>query len=716
MKTIESISVPTIGTAKTLKIALIGNPNSGKTSVYNQLTGLRQKTGNFPGVTVDRKTGTFNVRGKQKIEICDLPGTYSLFPRSEDQSIVVRTLLNTADKDYPDMLLYVADCSNLERNLLLLTQLMDLQIPVMLCLNMIELAEKGGSIVDEKKLEEILGFPVCKVNGQTGKGIKTLKDRIADFDLGKPSKFIPNDNNSTELIGEVQAELGLESDYMALLYCHHYRSLYFLKPEEVNKIEELTNKYSFKSIRSEVPETLRRYEKLKPLVNKVETKQAESVMKSFTEKLDAVLTHRIFGTSIFIAILFLVFQAIFAWASYPMDLIDNGMALLISKVSLMIPDGWVNSLVTGGLLPGIGGIVIFIPQIAILFTLVAILEETGYMSRAVYLTDRLMQQFGMNGRSLVSLFSGAACAVPAIMSARTISNSKERLITIFVTPFITCSARIPVFVVLIAFAVPSTYVLGIFNLQGLVMMGLYLFGVFAALASAFIMKKLIKSEGMSFLMLELPGYKRPNWKNVLITVYEKVRIFVIEAGRIILAVSLVLWFLASFGPGDSMQNAEERIISDPKTAELSETEIDDLIASQQLESSYAGEIGKFIGPLIRPLGFDWKIGIALITSFAAREVFVGTMATIYSVGSSDDEQTIIGRMRDARHSLTGKKVYTPATAFSLLIFYALAMQCMSTLAIVYRETKSWFVPVAQLVYMTGLAYFCSWLVYYLISS
>ena len=696
---------------KRINVALLGNPNSGKTSIYNHLTGLNQRTGNFPGVTVDKKSGITNLGTGLTAEIFDLPGTYSLYPRSEDQKVVLQSLLNADDKNYPDLVLFVADTSNLERNLLLLTQLMDLQIPVILCLNMIEVAEKGGTSCDEELLAKELGVPVCKVNGRTGKGLSTLKQTIVDHLLDLPTSFINSKELSPEIIAEIRSLLDISNDYRALVVAHNYKILDHLNDEQKALVQSLTEKHQFKSIRVEVPETLKRYEKLKPIVKRVLTKEEGDSKLSFTEKLDQVLTHKFFGTLIFIGVLFLTFQAIFAWASFPMDLMDSGMSKAISFLESSLPDNVFSRLLTGGVLPGIAGILIFIPQIAILFTLVAILEESGYMARAVYLSDRLMQKFGMNGRSLVALISGAACAVPAVMSARTISNSKERLITIFVTPFITCSARIPVFVVLIAFAVPSTYYFGFLNLQGLVMMGLYFVGALAALLSAYVMKKIMKSEDMSFLMMELPGYKTPHWKNVFITVLEKVKIFVIEAGRVILAISIVLWILSSSGPGDALNNAERNVLSDPKSVELSKADLNDKIAAQKLEASYAGEIGKFIEPVIRPLGFDWKIGIALVTSFAAREVFVGTMATIYSVGSSDDEQTIIGRMREARHAVSGKLVYTPATAFSLLIFYALAMQCMSTLAIVYRESKSLLIPMAQLVYMTGLAYVASWIIF-----
>ena len=399
-----------------------------------------------------------------------------------------------------------------------------------------------------------------------------------------------------------------------------------------------------------------------------------------------------------------------------MEWIDLGITKLNSYLISVLPAGPIVSLLTEGLITGLGGVLIFIPQIAILFAFISILEESGYMSRVMFIMDKLMRKFGLNGKSVVPLVSSVACAVPAIMATRSIDNWKERMITIFVTPLISCSARIPVFTVLIALIIPEQYVFGIFNLQGLALMGLYMIGFVSAIVTAKIMQILLKSKERSYFVMELPGYKVPRWKNVGLTIIEKVKAFIFEAGKIIVAISIVLWVLASYGPGESIIEAEKLAQNKATINKLDQKQTDNLVAAFKLEASYAGQFGKFIEPAIAPIGFDWKIGIALITSFAAREVFISTMSTIYSIGADmENESTIVERMKAEVNPKTGTKMYTPALAMSLLIFYVFAMQCMSTIAVVYRETKSWIWPAAQLVYMTALAYFSSWVVYVLMT-
>ncbi len=435
-----------------------------------------------------------------------------------------------------------------------------------------------------------------------------------------------------------------------------------------------------------------------------------------TDKIDSIITHRFFGPMIFFAIMFFVFQSIYAWSAAPMDWIDQFFAFSGSTVRDLLPAAWYTDLIVDGLIAGLGGILIFIPQITILFLLISILEETGYMSRAVFMFDGIMQKFGLNGRSIVSLVSSGACAIPAIMATRTISSWKERLNTMMVAPLISCSARIPVYAVLVGFVVPDNTVLGIFNAQGLVFMGLYLLGIIGSLAAALVFKKVLKvNNENSFLMIELPQYKPPIWKNAFLNVKEKVTTFIVEAGRVILLISVVLWFLASYGPTKAMDTATQEASIYIESNNLSEQSAEDYLAGKKIEASYAGHLGKFIEPAIRPLGFDWKIGIALLTSFAAREVFVGTMATIYSVGSADDEATVSERMASEINPATGAKVYTTATSLSLLIFYVFAMQCMSTLAVVKRETKSWKWPIIQFFYMGAMAYLGSLFVYQIMS-
>ena len=699
---------------ETLKIALIGNPNAGKTSVFNRLTGLNQTVGNFPGVTVDKKSGTYILPNKEKAVITDLPGTYSLYPNSTDEQIVLETLLNENNSEYPDLVLYVADANNLERHLVLLTQIMDFGMPIILLLNMIDVAHSEGKSCNEAKLAQSLGIPVVRVNGRTGEGTNDIGPIIMQMEGVNSDPFLNVEPFAYELEQEVKKLFSIENNYRALLTAHNYQKLDFIDAKESKIMDELVGKLKFKSVGLQFDEIMARYDQLHPIMESMVVDTGADA-ETRSAKADKVLTHPFWGSLIFLTTLFVIFQAIFAWASYPMDLIDGAMTTIIDSTKSALPPGLFSDFITDGILAGIGGIIIFVPQITILFILVSLLEEVGYMSRAVFLSDTLMRKFGLNGRSIVSLISGAACAVPAIMATRTIGNWKERLITIFVTPFISCSARIPVFAVLVAFAVPDKTIGGFFNLQGLVMMGLYLLGVVAALGSAWAMKMILKSKDRSFLMMELPTYKMPYWKNISITVIQKVGIFIKNAGQIILIISMVLWVLASFGPSDSLHLIEEKTRTENAQTSITEAELNNIIAAKKIEGSYAGILGKQIEPVIKPLGFDWKIGIALITSFAAREVFISTMATIYSVGSDGDAESVMEKMRTERHADTGELVYTSATAFSLLIFYVLAMQCMSTLAIVKRETKSWTIPMVQLVYMTGLAYLLSLITYQLLS-
>lgn len=695
---------------KQYKIALVGNPNAGKSSVFNLLTGLRQKVGNFPGVTVDKKLGTAYLNPHFPVTLIDFPGTYSLHPTSQDERVVTNTFANPHDLNYPDAVLYVADVTQLEKHLLLLTQIHDLGLPVLLALNMADAAREGGIEVDTEKLSKKLQVPTILVSGRTGEGFEDLKLKLADL-AANPFQAVKPLYAFSEEEKKVSKSLEFDfpefTEYQRIITAHHADKLSF--PTEEEK-EIIRTKAPLESLKYQVRETMQRFDRIEPLV-KQSLSQPEEEADSFTDKVDGIITHRVWGLLIFIALMVLVFQAIFAWATVPMDWIDAGFGALTEAVNASLPDTWWRSLLTDGIIAGIGGVLIFIPQIAILFFLISILEESGYMARAVYLFDGLMRRFGLNGRSVVGLVSGSACAIPAIMSTRTISNWKERLITIMVTPLISCSARIPVYTVLIAFVVPSVTVWGIFNAQGLAFMGLYVLGIVAALLSAWVFKKILKTEEQSFLLLELPVYRRPLMKNVFLTVYEKTKTFVIEAGKVIFVISIVLWFLASYGPTTAMENAEAQVSEMTQSQSLSDAEAENLLAAKKIEASYAGHIGKFIEPAIEPLGFDWKIGIALLTSFAAREVFVGTMATIYSIGSDSDEYAVRDKLKEARNPETGKPVYNWVTSLSLLIFYVFAMQCMSTLAVTKRETKSWKWATIQFVFMTVMAYCGSLFVY-----
>lgn len=707
---------------KTFTFALVGNPNAGKSSVFNQLTGLRQKVGNFPGVTVDKKVGTVLLKradSEQKdsiqAHIIDLPGTYSLYPNSQDERIVLNILSNPNDADYPDAIIYVADLTNLERHLLLFTQLKDLNLPIVLCINMIDVAAEQGIFVDKNTLSELCNIEVVTLNGRTGEGIEDLKMAMSRLQATTPPPqykmfYQPNPN---ELKAAENIRLTLpkvDNTYRAILLAHHYWELPFVNGGEKLAIKNIVETHHFEDLRLQITETLQRFDKLRPILEKVFIKNTHTEEASLTDKIDKVLTHHIAGPIIFFATLFLIFQSIFALASFPMDWIEGGFNAVNSYLKNHLPNHVLTDLLTDGVIAGLSGVLVFIPQIAILFFLISLLEEVGYMARTVYLFDRIMQKVGLNGRSIVALVSGGACAIPAIMSTRTISNWKERLITILVTPLISCSARIPVYALLVAFVVPANDWKG-FNLQGLVFAGLYVLGVVAALAAAWVFKKILKSNESTFLAIELPEYRLPHWKNVFYTVFEKVKSFVTEAGKIIIIVSIGLWFLASFGPGDSMRIAEDTARKEATEKQMTEQETADYIASQKLQVSYAGHLGKAFEPAIRPLGFDWKIGIALISSFAAREVFVGTMATIYSIGSAgEDESTIREQMKKEKRE-DGTPLYSMATALSLLIFYVFAMQCMSTLAVVKRETQSWKWVIVQFTFMSVLAYVGSWIVF-----
>jgi len=696
-----------------LKAALIGNPNSGKTSLFNQLTGLNQKIGNFPGVTVDKKTGISKLTSTQQAEIVDLPGTYSLYPKSADEQVVMDFLFDAFLKSQPDFLIVVIDASTLERNLLLFTQVRDLGFPVILALNMLDLAERDGKKIDIPTLSSKLNVPVVAVNARTGEGIEQIKYAMACPVHNPPEHYLKPVELAPGVVPAIKAHMKINNDYMALLLAHQYEGMLSLSAYDKAAIDGIVKENKFQSNSIQSTETLKRYDLIRGIIKESISFPAVTFEHNrWSERIDKILTHKIYGFAIFFLLLFVMFQAIFAWAVYPMDLIDGFMGFLKQSVQDLLPQGSLTDLLTEGIIAGLGGVLIFIPQIAILFGFIAILEESGYMSRAMYIMDKVMRQFGLSGKSVVPLISGVACAVPAIMATRSIDNWKERFITIFVTPFMSCSARIPVYTVLIALVIPSKNILGIFNLQGIVMMALYLLGFLAAILSALVLHWILKSKEKGYFIMELPSYKMPRWKNVGLAIFEKVKAFVLQAGKVILAISIVLWVLATYGPKEDMQKARTEGQQEAQAKGYTSAETENYIASKKLEASYAGHFGKFIEPGIRPLGFDWKIGIALITSFAAREVFIGTMATIYSIGDqAEDTDSVVEKMRHEKDPQTGAAFYNVARSLSLLVFYVFAMQCMSTLAVVYRETKTWKWPIIQFVFMTAVAYVSSFVVY-----
>ncbi|SKC76057.1 ferrous iron transport protein B [Ohtaekwangia koreensis] len=707
-----------MASGKRLKIALVGNPNSGKSSLFNYLTGLNQKIGNFPGVTVEKKTGACSLLDGSVVEIVDFPGIYSIYPRSLDEQIVSEVLLDHHSSATPDKIIVVADATNLKRGLLLLTQVIDIGLPTILVLNMMDLVAKAGISYDLQLLSKKLGVPVVPINARNGIGIIELKTQLAAT-LPVSDKTIFSIWDDAKLpVKQLRDRVGIDNDYEAYLFLEQPQSLGFLNSERKNIVDQIRSEYKFFPGKFQGAETIHRYSFIQDLLNEITLKASvDQSWKKRSRQLDLILTHKVWGYLIFFGILFLIFQAIFAWATVPMDFIDGAFANLSRYISSVLPQGPLTSLLAEGVIPGLGGIIIFVPQIAILFAFISALEESGYMARVVFLMDKMMRKFGLNGKSVVPLMSGVACAIPAIMATRTIDNWKERTITIMVTPLMSCSARLPIFTILIALIVPDQKTLGFFNLQGLALMGLYLLGFVAAMGSAWVMKLIINVKERSYLMMELPTYRIPKWSNVGFTILEKTKAFVLQAGKVIMAITIILWVLGSYGPGDRMSKAEEVVQEQTKNMRLTEEGMADRIAAYKLENSYAGIIGKAIEPAIKPLGYDWKIGIALITSFAAREVFVGTIATIYSIGSvkEDDETTIKARMKEEINPDTGGPRFTPAVGFSLLVFYTFAMQCMSTLAVVYRETHGWKWPMIQLVYMTVLAYVSALAVYQILS-
>ncbi len=697
--------------AEKIKIALAGKPNSGKSSLFNQLTGLNQKIGNFPGITVDKRTGICQLNENTQAEIIDLPGIYSLYPRTLDEKIVAEIIADKKGAYYPDYVVLVADATNLKNCMLLLTQLMDLQLPTVLALNMMDLAAQSGQSIDVQALSASLDLPVVMINARTGQGIQELKKTLLETIKPSSKSVFQIGPEIKSLVLKIKERFNLATEYEAYQFLQQTDNLIFLSTEEREYISSQAKAEQFFPHKYQGAETVMRYGFIQDLLNTVILKTPDPEWKKFSYRIDKVLTHKVWGYLIFFMVLFLIFQSIFAWAQIPMDFIDSSFASVSNALTEFFPEGPLFDLITQGIVPGIGGILIFIPQIAILFACISVLEETGYMARVVFLMDKIMRKFGLSGKSVVPLISGMACAIPAIMATRTIENWKDRLITIFVTPFMSCSARLPVFTILVALIIPENKLFGFFNYQGLVLMALYLLGFFAAIFSAFVLKLLIKTQERSYMIMEMPTYRKPKWANVGYTIIEKTKSFVFEAGKIILAISVVLWVLASYGPGDKMKRAEQIVLEQSANLRLTKHELESRIAAYKLEHSYAGIIGKTLEPAIRPLGYDWKIGIALVTSFAAREVFVSTIATIYSLGSTDDEQTIKGRLKSEINPETGGPRYTPAVGFSLLVFYTLAMQCMSTLAVVKRETKGWKWPLVQLAYMTALAYLSAFVIY-----
>jgi len=674
------------------RLAIIGNPNIGKSSLFNRLTGLQQKIGNFAGVTTEKKSGYFSDNGIN-YELVDLPGTYSLIPKSPDEEVVFNQLVSDSR---PEAIIIVIDASNLERNLILFSQIADLQIPALVALNMVDVALGKSIKIDVNSLSDILGCPVIETNARTGNGLLELKANIKKATPPKLKLFNPEEFLS---ISPEEAKTISYTSWLNWLSNKADTSSAFANLKGLHLTADM----------AQAKETVNRYHKIKTLLKSFDAGNVSKANIGY--KFDSVALHPVFGYVLMLLILLGVFEAIFQLSSYPMDLIESLMATLIDAFNSILPEGLFKRLFLEGILPGIQGIIIFVPQIAILFFLIGLLEESGYMARVMILLDRLMKKIGLSGKAIIPLVSGVACAVPAIMATRNMTNSRERLIAIFVTPLMSCSARLPVFTLLIGMLMSDAAVFGPFSMQGLVLFALYLIGLLGAVFTAWILDKLLPSKGKTPFLLEIPPYQTPHWRNLWFSVFQKSKAFVFEAGKVILAISVLLWLMAGFGPGNSIEKAEEKAKSQMALSSETEAEINRQIGSAKLEASYAGIAGRWIEPALQPMGFDWKIGVALLTSFAAREVFVGTMSILYASGNDGETELLKTRMRLAKNPDTGKPVFNTASILSLLVFYIFAMQCMSTLAVSYRETSSWKWPFLQLVYMTGLAFGASTLVF-----
>ena len=673
-----------MNTSNKKQILLVGNPNVGKSTVFNLLCHKKQKTGNYAGVTVASHSGDYDYQG-ETIEVIDLPGSYSIYPSSEDEAILSKFLVDE-QKNYSGVV-YILEALSIKRGLLLFQQIQDLGIPILLVVNQIDQAERRGINIDIDQLSKELNVTVLQANAKENQGIEELRTEIhkGNFTKSETVSFdIPTEHKG--LVFKILAETKEENQYKVwtLLSSDTYLG-------KLETVHEQLNNDEVKCLipkRLQTQETIRRYQEIDKIISKVLSKKPQ-FKELLTEKLDKVLVHKVWGYVIFGLILLIIFQSVFFLAEYPMNWISDFFLWLSGFANEYLPAGPINSLIANGIIPGIGGIMVFAPQIGILLYFLYLLEDSGYMARVIFLMDRFLRPFGLNGKSIVPLVSGTACAIPAIMSTRNIENVKERLITILVTPFMTCSARLPVYSIIIGLIIPDKYFIGI-SYKAIALMAMYFLGFFTSLMASLILKKIIKSNAKSFLVMDLPSYKMPLFGYDFKIVLSKVWEFVTGAGKIIFLFSIVIWFFSYIGP---TQNKKDFVATDVK-----------------LDHSYLAKMGKSIEPVIAPLGYDWKMGVGILTSFVAREVFVGTMSTLYSLDDEAPEGKIIDKMRNDKKP-NGEPIYSFATGVSILFFYAFAMQCVSTLAVVYRETKSWKWTLAQLLGMSGLAYVASLFVY-----
>jgi len=699
---------------KELQIGLLGNPNSGKSSLFNVLTGLNQKVGNFPGVTVEKKSGKCILESKKTATIVDLPGSYSLYPRRTDEWVAYKAIIDPIESIPFDVLVIVVDASNLKRNLLYASQIIDLKKPVIVALSMMDIAKYKGITIDLIALEKLLKVPVIPINPRKNRGIDLLKQTILELSKAqnKSNSFVDIDHESQKAVSEIHNIYPHLSDYAAIHYLINHESFQIdqLNQEKIERIE-IDNKFNPTKVQAD--EIIKRYSKIKNIIHETVVEKKID-RKSLTDVIDNVLLHRVWGYVIMLVVLFLLFQGVFLVAEYPMNAIEWIFSELNNFLSQYLPQNALTNIITNGIIAGLSGVFVFVPQIMILFGIFSFLEDTGYMARISFLSDKVMRKVGMNGKSVMPMISGFACAVPAIMSTRNIENKKERLLTILITPLMSCSARLPIFTVLIALVIPKYYIAGFISIQGLVMMGLYTLGLFTGLLVSYIFNMFITIKEKTFFILELPLYRPPRIKNIIQTMLQKAKVFVFDAGKIIIIISLILWVLCNYGPSVERKHIIETYTENVYINPTNQAEYAKERDSKLLEHSYAGIGGKWIEPAIKPLGFDWKIGIAIITSFAAREVFVGTMATLYSVGKDENESQTLREKMFAELKPDGTKRYDLATGLSLLFFYVFAMQCMSTFVVVKRETGGWKWPIIQLAFMTILAYSVSLITYQLL--
>jgi len=707
------------------RIAILGNPNAGKSTLFNALTGLRQKVGNYPGVTVEKKTGLCDLPSGRRAEVVDLPGSYSLQPASPDEMIVRDVLLGLQDDTPPpDLIVFVVDATNLDRHLYLALQVIELGRPLVLVLNMMDAAAAQGLGIDVAALQRRLGVPVLGISAAKGEGLDALR-AVMDRDVEPSTRhFREWPTHLQRVIDRLEQRLPRRAalperarrDLAVALLLDHGEDDVLARRVSRDALEDahmLSRRLDEFSPGWRGGDVAGRYEMIAALVAEAVSSPVGPRGDTRSEKIDRVLTHRIYGPVIFILLMGAVFQSVFAWAQPLMNLIDWAVGDAGRLIGHALPAGALRSLVVDGIIAGVGTTLTFVPQIAILFLFLSVLEDSGYMARAAFIMDRVMSRVGLSGRSFIPLLSSFACAIPGIMATRSIDNRRDRFTTIMIAPFMSCSARLPVYALLIGAFIPNRWV-GFLTLPGITLFSMYFLGIVAAIVVAWALKRTVLKGGMPLYVMELPPYRRPAWRSVLTTVRERSLLFMQKAGTVILAISVVLWFLASYPKGGEAVRALEAQRTQAMAAGDSAqvAALDLRVAGANLQESFAGRAGRLIEPAIRPLGFDWRIGIGLITSLAAREVMVSTMATVFNIGNAGkDVQPLRRSLREAVDARTGQRAYTPLTGVSLMVFYVLACQCMSTLAVVRRETNSWRWPIFMLVMMNAMAWLASFAVY-----